>query len=241
MRWLQAAIQAGLRAAFDNVLTLDHAPIVGKTYLVPAVQDVWGNYGAAWPVMTAAPHCDTEDIWDWHLDYRFFTAEQEIVAQWMERRSVAIDHDRPPTFPERRWTGSRASRQFTIIRVGRGKIGAEAFPPVVFRPLVCRRPTVAPEPLAVSWDELAETYGSPAPAIRTEGGRFLCPHQKMDLTHWPREPDGTVICPLHRLRVRVPDCVSTVDGKRRGACDRGTIRGVSRPHSGQPGATPVKP
>lgn len=182
----------------ENVLTLDHAPVVGESYMVPTVRDVWGEL-SDWPVMTPAPHSDEIDLWDWHLDYRFFTAAQEEIAAAMERENPVVNKGRLHQCPVNRWTGSRASRQFTIVRFGRGLMGAAAFPPVIMRPLVCRRPTVAPEPLAVHYD-LAR-YGKPARALRSRDGRLFCPHQSMDLTHWPREADGTVICPLHRLRV----------------------------------------
>lgn len=181
-----------------NVLTLDHAPIVGKTYLVPTIETSWEGDGV-WPLMTPAPHSDMDGLWDWHLDYRFLTAAQERVAAKVEAESDLIDQKAPASRPEARWTGSRASRQFTIGRIGKG---ADAFPPVKLRPLVCRRPTVAPEPLCRPFD--LSHLGDPAVAISTPDGRHLCPHQKMDLTHWPRECDGTVICPLHRLRVKVP-------------------------------------
>jgi nitrite reductase/ring-hydroxylating ferredoxin subunit len=44
-----------------------------------------------------------------------------------------------------------------------------------------------------------------AEAVITEAGRAVCPHKKVDLTGQPCEPDGIVVCPLHRLRVRVPE------------------------------------
>ena len=181
-----------------NVLTLDHAPVVGQTYLVPTLDAVWEQPGV-WPLITPAPHTDAPDLWDWHLDYRFFTPAQERIAAALEIEHEAVDHLAPAARPGIRWTGSRASRQFTFGRIGKG---AEAFPPVVLRPLVCRRPTVAPEPLCVPYD--LSHLGDPAQAIVTSDGRAFCPHQKMDLTHWPRESDGMVICPLHRLRVKVP-------------------------------------
>lgn len=182
-----------------NIFTLDHAPIVGKKYLVPTIDDYWQGPGI-WPLITPAPHSENPEtgFWDWHLDYRFFTRRQEMLAERCEKENPNTDPMRPPAKPEARWTGSRASRQFTIGRFGQGSL---AFPTVKFRPLRCRRPTVAPEPLCVPFD-LCE-FGSPATAIQTADGRYLCPHQKMDLTHWPREADGTVICPLHRLKVRI--------------------------------------
>lgn len=180
----------------QNVLTLDHAPVIGKIYSVPTLRAHWAGVLDDWPVITPAPHTEGEDIWDWHLDYRFLTPAQEKLAMFSEAASDLVDRCREPERPELRWTGSRASRQFTI-----GGLRLAAFPPVVMLPLKCRRPTCAPEPLAVPWD-LSDRYGEIGVAVEAPGGRFLCPHQKMDLTHWPREADGTVICPLHRLRVR---------------------------------------
>lgn len=183
----------------EDVLTIDHAPVVGEVYSVPTVEAAWdGNFGQ-WPVIQAAPHTDVGRVRDWHLDYRFLTPAQEALAAAVERRETIWDHMSETGAPNR-WPGSRAARQLTLLRLGY----QPDFPPAVFRDLVCRRPTLRPEPLSKPWDDLHARYGTPADAICTPSGRHLCPHQKMDLTHWPREADGTVICPLHRLRVRVP-------------------------------------
>lgn len=184
----------------QDVRKLLSAPIVGRTYLVPTIRRQWHDTVSDWP-MLGSPHEEQPGMFDWHLDYRFLTAEQEDIAHRCE--IGAVDADRPPDGPLKRWRGSRASRQFTIpAAAGCGEWSR--YPPVVMRHLECRRPTIAPEPLAVPWPQLAERFGQPAEPVCLPSGRFLCPHQKLDLTYWPREADGTVICPFHRLRVRVP-------------------------------------
>lgn len=187
-----------------NILTHHKKPTVGCTYSVPTVEWAWTMMGGVdhWPVITPSAHKDLETTEDWHLDYRFLTPEQEAVAAFLEERASHWWSHWPEYSGPNRWPGSRAARQMVLIR---GPSDGD-WPPVVFRDLKCRRPTLAPEPLWRHWHALALQYGDPAEAICTTEGRFLCPHQKMDLTHWPREADGTVICPLHRLKVKVPAC-----------------------------------
>lgn len=183
-----------------NILTLDYAPIVGETYSVPTVEWRWPSLGYVdhWPVITPSWHKDFEIIEDWHLDYRFLTPEQEADAALIEEKGSHHWRHWPEYSGPNRWPGSRASRQMTLVRTP----SMADWPPVVFRDLICARPTLAPEPLWRPWP-LHQEYGEPAEPICTADGRFLCPHQMMDLTHWPREADGTVICPVHRLRVKV--------------------------------------
>lgn len=188
-----------------NILTHHKRPVVGVPYSVPTVSWGWmtgwtGVYLDDWPVITPTWHNDFGGVEDWHLDYRFLTPEQEADAVLVEESLAGWWRHWPEYSGPNRWPGSRASRQITLVRTQDGP----DWPPVVFRELICRRPTLAPEPLWRPWPELAQKYGEPAEPICTQDGRFLCPHQKMDLTHWPREADGTVICPVHRLRVKVP-------------------------------------
>jgi hypothetical protein len=180
----------------ESVLALAHPPVVGGVYLVPVVSAAWCGRADQWPVIQAQPHSDLPGVRDWHLDYRFLTEGQELYAAAVEAGSAIWDH-MPEHDGPNRWPGSRAARQLTMLRLS----NEPDFPAAVLRPLTCRRPTIAPEPLSKPWTDLGERHGNPAPCLRGAGGRLLCPHQKMDLTHWPREPDGTIICPLHRLRV----------------------------------------
>lgn len=182
---------------------LDGPPIVGSTYLILCAHAKWGSK-LDWYPMLGQPHSEAprDDLYfDWHLDARFLTPDQELHAAFVEVTSSAT---RAATFPEpqpgQRWVGSRASRQFTIPWF-KGLFGDDR-PPSEYRPLVCRRPTVAPEPLAVPWPELVELYGDPVEAIRGKDGRVFCPHQKLELTYEPRDAAGIVICPFHRLRVK---------------------------------------
>lgn len=183
---------------------LDGPPVVGSTYLVLCAHAKWGAK-LDWYPMLGQPHLEPDrkgfgQFLDWHLDARFLTDEQEIHAAFCEVTHPVIH---AATFPEpepgQRWIGSRASRQFIIPWL---KGLGHARPPSEYRPLVCRRPTIAPEPLAEPWPELAERYGDPADAIRGKDGKVYCPHHKLELTHEPRDCDGIVICPLHRLRVK---------------------------------------
>jgi nitrite reductase/ring-hydroxylating ferredoxin subunit len=49
---------------------------------------------------------------------------------------------------------------------------------------------------------LRKHYGEPAEAIRLADGRKLCPHRKADISSFPIDAEGMVICPLHGLKVR---------------------------------------
>lgn len=199
-----------------DIFKLTTAPVVGQHYRVPTVLWSFKGLETDWPVMTPAPHVDvelayngrTERIYDWHLDYRFMTPAQvaHLVAT-----EPALGVCGPLIG---RWPGERVARQFTLLsapveervyplhRYPSSWPSGERFPEAVFSTRICIRPTIAPLPLLRPFD--LSHFGTPAPAIVTPTGRVLCPHQKMDLTHWPREADGSVICPLHRLRVGVP-------------------------------------
>jgi hypothetical protein len=184
-----------------NLLALAGAPVVGTTYLVPCYWGTWGASDAQWWPMRQPAHEEPEGsgLWDWHLDSRFLTPDQEALADETEQANGTATSAYPEPAPDQRWKGSRASRQYTIVFL-RSLDGPP--PPAVFRPLECRRPTVSPEPLCVPWPELQCRFGDPALPIVTPAGRILCPHQKADLTYEPVSEDGIIVCPLHRLRVR---------------------------------------
>lgn len=193
---------------------LDGPPIVGKRYLVPCVFSRWVMRYDWWPVL-GPPHQEDlpeDTLWDWHLDPRFLTEDQEHFAGGVEAWCNFPTDRFPGRAHPGRWIGTRASRQFTMIWAGSGgRCGPRRLgevppvpgdpPPAELRALVCRRPTTAPEPLAWPFPALAK-YGDPAEPIRAAGGRLLCPHRKFDLTHEPPDGDGIVICPLHRLKVK---------------------------------------
>jgi hypothetical protein len=177
-----------------KVSDLRSPPVIGETYLVRTVRGAIYGSERVWPVL-GPPHTEDGIVWDWHVDYRFITAEQEAEF---------APYDYPQCFPSpqpgQRWPGSLAARQ---IPVKWWTFSPSAKPNMTWREWVCRRPTVAPErPLAAfPFPPRERKYGDPAPAVWTKDGRPLCPHQRVDLSQWPQEADGSVICPIHKLRV----------------------------------------
>ena len=189
-------------------------PVVGVTYLVPSIVDTWLLRWDRWPVR-GRPHTEPGrgSLIDWHLDRRFLTKAQEAHAAEMEGHLGEGEiYKGPDPGNGRRWPGSRITGQHHIVWAGADQgTGVPGFdrwlkagqpPHPQLAPMVCRRPTVAPEPIVPRWN-LSSQYGTPAQAIITKDGRPLCPHQKVDLTGEPCDSDGIVTCPFHRLKVRV--------------------------------------
>jgi len=175
---------------------LREPPVVGRYYLVPVVQDYpWHGRVNDWPVI-GPKHTDARffNFADehYHLDLRFLTARQEAWAA-----SCAGWH---------RMEGDRF-RDGVIAVSGapltyRGKTLPKGRPELMRRK--CRHvsyPSVLPD-FNTAFHKLQDAYGAPAEAIRLDDGRVLCPHQKADLTQFPRDANGIVQCPLHGLRVR---------------------------------------
>ncbi|MDP2010633.1 MAG: hypothetical protein Q8K11_10680 [Phenylobacterium sp.] len=195
---------------------ITRAPVIGETYLVPTIVDTWLLRWDRWPVR-GKPHTEIGrgPLIDWHLDRRFLTEAQDEHAAEMEGHLAPGEiFMGPDPGAGRRWPGSRITGQHHIVWSGadRTGTGVEGFdrwlkagvpPHPELTPLVCRHPTVAPEPMVPAWNLSEYGFGSPAHAIITNDGRPLCPHQKVDLTGEPCDRDGVVICPFHRLRVKV--------------------------------------
>ena len=205
----------------QKLTSLDAAPLVGETYLVPTVYAPFYGLWGDWPVRGPSHRELPMGLIDWHLDRRFLTKRQEINCAQLEAGYIFERGDTPNPGDGRRWPGSRVAAYYTLLWAEEGAMWEEpetwrgvdnwvidelllrgSPPSPKLLPRKCRRPTVEPEPMPEPWD-LSETYGSPATPILTKEGRPLCPHQKVDLTGEPCDKDGIVTCPLHRLRVKV--------------------------------------
>lgn len=184
----------------ERLSDLREPPVVGRFYLVPVVRD-YPYFGRVdiWPVL-GPKHEDAEFInyphHHYHLDARFLTAEQEA---WMVRRGRFI-------------AGLEDDDAALIAVVGRSPLNYDGVPLPKGRPKLaprkCRRLTYG---YAYSdrpqIEALRKHYGNPVDAIRLDDGRALCPHRKADLTQFPPDEAGVVVCPLHGLRV----CITSFD------------------------------
>jgi hypothetical protein len=175
---------------------LREPPVVGRFYLVPVIRDYpYCGKVDTWPVL-GPKHSDGEFIkffhQHYHVDARFLTAAQE---RYILR-----------TAPERYSTIEGCVGGWPLSNSGRDLPKGR---PVLAR-RKCRRETYG---YAFGHQDgikaLRAYYGERVEAVRLDDGRVLCPHRKADLTQFPPDADGMVMCPLHGLNV----CV-------RGALDR---------------------
>ena len=214
-----ADLNAG-KFEWPTLASLDGAPVVGGYYRVPTIRHAFYGLEADWPVRGPQHQELPFGILDWHLDRRFFLPYQEDHCAKLDEELQRNRGTGPDPGPERRWPGSRSSAYLTFMWIepgvawpgwpaglaltpGSAGVHRGTPPPSRLKDLRCTRPTVEPEPLTPLWPELQETYGDPAEPIRSSEGRPLCPHMKVDLTGEPCDADGVVVCPLHRLRVKV--------------------------------------
>jgi hypothetical protein len=211
---MAAGAAAGVRPTahiVGKVTELRRAPVVGHTYLVPTIRAPYYQMVDDWPVR-GAPHQELPlGIIDQHLDRRFLTEAQEAKCAQLEAAYMYEKGDTPDPGDGRRWPGSRVAAYYTFLWMADGVSTGNPIldhisslrgepPRMRLLALLCRRPTVVPEPLPEFWD-LAARYGEPAEAV-WKAGRPLCPHMRTDLTGEPQDRRGVVVCPLHRLRVQ---------------------------------------
>lgn len=164
---------------------LREPPVVGRYYLVPVIDFNYCGIDGQWPTL-GPPHHDRDDIGfepiHFHVDLRFLTA----------RQAGRIDGYRYGHTPE------MIVANFPLNRSGRE---------VPRKPYLakrrCRVASWAYSPPSVpKWTPAFDRrYGKIAEPRRLADGRLLCPHRKVDLSSFPPDKDGIVVCPLHGLRV----------------------------------------
>lgn len=166
---------------------LREPPVVGKFYMVPAIEN-YPYHGRvdSWPVI-GPMHTDA-DFFDfrsahYHVDARFITTRQEHFLL-----------NRSPLYSlEAIVGGYPLSSRGDELPKGRPKLVRRK----------CRRAIYG---YAYGGMEAVQRmrhhYGDPAAPIRLQDGRLLCPHRKVDLSQFPADAEGIVTCPLHGLRVR---------------------------------------
>lgn len=167
-------------------------PEVGRFYLVPVIRDVeWCGHRHDWPVL--GPLHSDADFFNfpaahYHVDARFLTKRQQRVGEkWARWHGPATVERAVGAAPLADW------RQQVIPRG---------------RPSLARRRCVRAS-YGYAYEDKDQVQrlrqhfgGSPVEPIRRGDGRLLCPHRKVDLSSFPPDPDGLVICPLHGLHVR---------------------------------------
>jgi hypothetical protein len=177
----------------QRLADLREPPVVGRFYMVPAVQHIWCGVDALWPVL-GPMHTDADffNFRDrhYHIDARFVPARLAgQVTKWGKRSIAAMAQG----FPLSR-------RRYDERDIPSG------------RPTLARFKCQSAEMLYSfgGKDEvrrLREHHGdngnAAAMPICKPDGRKLCPHRKVDLSSFAPDQDGIVTCPLHGLRVRV--------------------------------------
>ncbi len=186
----------------QKVSELREPPVMGQYYQVPVVENYpWYGRRATWPVL--GPLLEDNEFFEfprahYHIDVRF-------VSRWQFRLMA----DKVP-WPYR--SGDDA-RDAALSASGSPLITKNVPLPTgrpVLRRLRCKRPASPTNLLLLAGNDeireaMSERYGDPAPAICLRDGRKLCPHRKADLSSFPPDESGVVVCPLHGLRVRVAE------------------------------------
>lgn len=180
----------------DRVATLQGPPVVGRFYMVPFIHAYWHGELDDWPVM-GPMHTDNKHFnfpWrHYHVDPRFLTSRQvrrtrvdqmTMHGRWKHCFAAPLGFSDGTQFPYR--NNEQAPKG---------------------RPAEKRMRCARPMPETIFNDQapvkaMQADLGHPAQPIRRADGRLLCPHRKVDLSSFPRDADGIVVCPLHGLRVQ---------------------------------------
>jgi len=179
---------------------LREPPVVGRFYLVPVIRDYpWNGRRGTWPVLGPL-HEDAEF-------FKFGAAHYHVDARFISNRAAkwAAGHI-PGRYASKDVERDLALAATAIPLCSRGSDLPKGRPELAVRR--CYRSDVRTPFRGIAVDQMAamaKRYGDPAPAIRLADGRLLCPHRKVDLSQFPADADGVVVCPLHGLRVCVRD------------------------------------
>lgn len=174
--------------AVQPVAQLQSEPVVGETYLVPAIFGYVSHFSRWWPII-GPEHEDTEhigvDIVHRHIDWRFVS--DGVIH--------AVD-------PFRAGPGVVDRVQSRLLTL------KNQYSAVELKPMRCRRP-MPKFPLRHPWKDEPTPWGRPLErayagrkARRDHFGCRVCPHKGMPLNTLP-EKDGVVVCPGHGLAFRV--------------------------------------
>lgn len=184
-------------ASFPLLSELRKPPVIGRTYMVPAVRFTYLDRDDDWPVLgpmhTDVKHFNFPEP-HYHIDARFVTGEQARLMRRYTRHSRYAAGVDPlvatvsalPLSKRRVWNAPELPKGMPELKDMRCARKAHLHPFNHFGAFVALR---------------AE-YSDPALPIQKPNGRLLCPHRKVDLSSFPPDADGIVVCPLHGLRVK---------------------------------------
>lgn len=176
----------------QRVTTLREPPIVGRFYLVPTVEYIWGRRQDAWPVFLPK-HEDAEHLnfrySHYHVDPRFLSAVQRRhVTAWSEEVG------------EERWRREveQVAQRSPLSRVEYGASESDPHGPIVWRRRRCSQARIE-----YHYHDHIDRKLRPAFAgrvcHRSQTG-WICPHKRFPLGSIA-PVDGVVTCPLHGLRI----------------------------------------
>lgn len=172
-------------------------PVIGRTYMVPVVHFIYLDREDHWPVLgpmhTDVKHFNFPEP-HYHIDARFVTGEQARVMRRYTRGSIWSDGIDPllatvsgvPLSKLRRWNAADLPKGMPELKALR----------------CARKAHLHPFNNRGAFMDMRAEYSDPALPIHKPDGRLLCPHRKVDLSSFPPDADGVVVCPLHGLRVK---------------------------------------
>lgn len=171
---------------------LRQPPVIGRYYMVPTVLYYWHGRLDHWPVIGPLHH--DHDIHFPHLHFH-------VDGRFLLKR----DFDKLESgFRAAEVSGSPVSENdFTLKRYGR----------LQRKPVLRKRRC---SNLFYRWNigaandkniREALNHKYDGHAIPLRDGRLLCPHRKADLSQFPPDENGIVICPLHGMAVCVTQTV----------------------------------
>ncbi|WP_423606161.1 hypothetical protein [Sphingomonas sp. MS122] len=177
---------------------LREPPVVGRFYMVPLVEQFpWGNKVHDWPVL--GPMHEDAEFFNfprphYHVDVRFIGAR---LSRWAVRQLP--------------WTRASGDLEYDLAMTASAMpLNRTDMPLPSGRPRLQKRRCFRTAYASPIGDELpgpvlamCKKYGAPARAICLRDGRRLCPHRKVDLSQFPADENGIVVCPIHGLPVQV--------------------------------------
>jgi hypothetical protein len=180
-------------------------PIKGRAYMVPVVRAIYHRREDDWPVLGPL-HSDKAFFNFVHPHYH---VDARFVSAALARRLV-------DAAPWQAIDGMTFAEALTFVCTGWPLLPGKAKPRLA--EMTCRRAGVGSPIGRLSYgtakDKMVKMqahYNDPAQPLRQPDGRLLCPHKKVDLSQFPPDRDGIVVCPLHGLRVQCgrPELVLT--------------------------------
>lgn len=186
-----------MKPRYPDIRTLTEPPVIGQRYRVPCVRSL-ADYGRKrWLPVIGSVHQDAElgiKFDHLHYDPRFMS---DACIVWLAGGN--------PYLPRGKAAAGNAWKALIYIRtIPR----AEAPVALTVRVLTCYRemprfPARKPRTGPLTWESapVARVLEPLYQDVRLPVGCRVCPHRGMPLDSLPVEPDGTVICSGHGLKL----------------------------------------